>query len=89
VKAARPPSALFTHYWQIWAALTLVSFLVPETFALFTNWQNTLSANVWRFEGFDPRQSVLQWSAGHFLFIGVLFLLDVWLLGHFGWGKWR
>lgn len=79
----------FTIYWQIWALVTFVGFIVPEVYALVTNANNTLSDNVWRAEKFLPGQAVVNWSAFHFLFIALLLLLDVWLLGHFGWGLWR
>lgn len=76
-------------YWPIWFTVMLVSFLGPEVYALITNWRNTLSAAVWRMEHFRSGQPLDQWSAGHFLFIGVLLLIDVWLLGHFALGWWR
>jgi hypothetical protein len=60
-----------------------------EIYALCTDWRRTLSAAVWHFEHFRAGQPVTQWSAAHFLFIGVLFLTDVWLLGHFALGWWR
>ena len=87
--ANQEPSAFWSHYWQYGALAVLVYFGVGEGYTLATNWQNTLSANIWRMEDFMPGQSVINWSAVHFLFIGVLFVIDIWLLGHFGWGLWR
>ncbi|HEX5347863.1 MAG TPA: hypothetical protein VFW64_12315 [Pseudonocardiaceae bacterium] len=83
------PNHAFTVYWKWWAVLAFSSFIVPELWALFTNWQNTLSANVWRMEDFLPGQPVWRWTAVHFLFIGMLLVLFMWLIGHFGWGIWR
>lgn len=88
---AHAGSPAFTHYWMAWAAVTFLSFIIPEVWALFTNVHNTLSDNVWRMEQFLPGSGVgiASWSVLHFLFIGMLLLMDVWLLGHFGWGLWR
>lgn len=81
-------SPFITHYWQAWSLVSVVGFLAMEIYALCTNVNNTLSANIWRAEKFLPRQSVVNWTALHFLFIGVFILLTVWLIGHFGWGLW-
>jgi hypothetical protein len=77
------------RFWLIWFLVPLSLFLVAEIYALCTDWRRTLSAAVWHFEHFRAGQPVNQWSAAHFLFIGVLFLIDVWLLGHFAFGWWR
>lgn len=79
----------WTTYWTAWFSVMAGTFLVPELYALFTNPANTLSANVWRMEGFVPGQSIAGWSFAHFAFTGVLILLFAWLIGHFGWGLWR
>lgn len=77
-------------YWSVWAVFTLVSFLTPELVMLaIRRPQDTLSANVWRWESFLPGQQVVNWTFLHFAFIVVLLCLDIWLLGHFGWGLWR
>lgn len=76
-------------YWATWATVLFVSFLIPEVYALVTNWRNTLSAAVWDFERLVPDQSVWKWSAAHFLFGGVFLLLFGWLVGHFLFGVWR
>ncbi len=81
-------SHAWATYWTIWFFVLLVSFLAPEIVALCTNWHNTLSAQIWRLEDYAPGQGIAAWSAFHFLFIGLLLLLDVWLLGHFGWHLW-
>jgi hypothetical protein len=82
-------SHFMARYWAVWASLALVLFLVPEFWMLIIGRpQDTLSANVWRAEQFLPGQAVMHWSAVHFLLIAVLIVLDVWLLGHFGWGLW-
>lgn len=83
-------SVFMARYWTWWAILSLLAFLIPEFWMLAAHRpQDTLSANVWRAEDFLPGQDVMHWSAIHFLLIAVLLLLDIWLLGHFGWGLWR
>lgn len=76
-------------YWALWFCLSFFSFLAVEIYALLTDWQRTLSAAVWHLEGFVPGQRVIDWSAFHFLFIGVLGVLFVWLFFHFGMGLFR
>lgn len=83
------PSHAWSIWWACWFFGWFGSFLVAEIYALCTRWQNTLSAWVWSWEKFVPGQPVTSWAAFHFLFIGMLILVDVWLLGHFGWGAWR
>lgn len=85
----RAYSHFMTHYWALWAVMLTTGFLVPETCMLIAGRpQDTLSAQIWRIEQFVPGQSVWAWNAFHFLFIGALLLLDIWLIGHFGFGKW-
>jgi hypothetical protein len=82
-------SRFMAHYWSLWAFLLTTGFLVPEIWMLMAGRpQDTLSAQIWRLEQFSPGQSIWAWNAFHFLFIGGLLLLDLWLLGHFGFGKW-
>lgn len=76
-------------YWSIWAVAVFLSFIVPEVYALVTNWRNTLSASVWDLERFRTGQPIYQWSAGHLLFVGLMAVLFVWLSGHFALGWWR
>jgi hypothetical protein len=54
------------RYWLIWACITFGTFIVPEVYALVTNWRNTLSASVWDMERFRTGQPLYQWSAGAF-----------------------
>jgi hypothetical protein len=83
-------SHLWAVYWTWWFILSTGFFLVPETYALVTHHpEDTLSANVWRMENFLPGQDIVHWTAMHLLFIGVLILIDIWLIGHFGFGFWR
>lgn len=77
------------RYWLIWSIFTFLTFIVPEVYALCTNWRNTLSASVWDMEHFVPGQTFVHWTALHFLFIGMLIVTDLWLIGHFGFGIWR
>lgn len=78
----------WSKYWLIWTTVTFLAFIIPEVWALCTNWRNTLSNQVWRFESAQAGQPIHSWSAAHFLFIGALLLLDVWLLGHFAFRWW-
>lgn len=83
-------SHLMSVYWAWWATLALTGFLVPEIAMLIAGRpEDTLSAQIWRMEQFVPGQSIWAWNAFHFLFISGLIVLDIWLLGHFGFGKWR
>jgi hypothetical protein len=79
------------RYWLWWFVTAFpVGFLVPEAAALMRGRpQDTLSAAIWSLEKFKRGQPVTGWSAFHLLFIGVLVVLTVWLVGHFGWGWWR
>jgi hypothetical protein len=78
-------------YWAVWFATAMVTFLVPELYAIFSgNDQNTLSFAVWALEGKtvgnpDP----LTWNFAHAAFTSSFIILVVWLIGHFGWGIWR
>lgn len=78
-------------YWLWWFILAVpIGFLIPETVALVRGRdQDTLSYAVWNLEHFRTGQPVADWNAFHFLFIGTFGLIALWLLGHFGWGKWR
>lgn len=76
-------------YWLCWASIAFVTFLVPEIYALATNWRRTLSAAVWSLERFTPGQPIPHWSAGHIWFISIYAVLVFWLLFHFGMGWWR
>lgn len=76
-------------YWLIWFTVAFVTFLGPEIYGLLTNAQRTLSAAVWSMEKVEPGQPISGWTAFHFLFIGVLLILFVWLIGHFAFGIWR
>lgn len=82
-------SRFMAHYWSLWAAALVTTFLVPEVWMLVAGRpQDTLSAQIWRLEQYAPGQSLWQWNAFHFLFMGALLLLDVWLIGHFGFRIW-
>lgn len=83
--------AFANKYWLWWFIILLVSFLIPEIYSLATHHvQGTLSDTIWRLEGEGVGKPFkLQWNAFHFLFIGELVLVDVWLIFHFGWGWFR
>lgn len=82
----------WSWYWLIWFIVAFpVAFLVPELIALASGHpENTLSAQIWRLEGFLPGHAgvVWHWTALHFLIGGVLAILLVWLIGHFTLGIW-
>jgi hypothetical protein len=81
--------AVANKYWLAWFLVLLISFLVPELYSLFSHRAGgTLSETIWRLEGLQP-DGRLRWNAFHFLFIGELLILDVWLLAHFGWRLFR
>lgn len=77
------------HYWSIWLAVLLLTFLAPEAYGLATNSANTLSAWVWRALKISSHESFIQWSAMDFLMFGVWTTLVVWLTGHFFFGIFR
>lgn len=76
-------------YWLVWSIVTFLTFIIPEAYALATNWRNTLSESVWDMERFTPNQPLVHWTAVHFLFGGILLTLFAWLIGHFLFGFWR
>jgi hypothetical protein len=82
------PTEFWVWFWRVWAIVLGVTFLVGEGYTLFTNTANTLSAQVWRWEGFIVGESLWQWTAVHFLFCGFMLVLFVWLFFHFGLGIW-
>lgn len=76
-------------WWLCWFVGWFTSFLAVEIYGLCTNPARTLSAAIWHLEKVQPGQPITSWTAFHFGFIGVLFVLDIWLLGHFGFKAWR
>lgn len=77
-------------YWLLWFIVTFpVGFLIPELFAVCTDWRNTLSASIWDLEGMVPGQPLDKWGSAHILIGGVLLVLLVWLIGHLVFGIWR
>lgn len=81
--------ALASRVWAVWFLASIVFFGCFEGWALAAGQsQFTLSAAVWRWEGYARGQTILQWTAPHLLFIGLLILMNVWLIGHFGWHLW-
>ena len=82
-------SRFMAHYWSLWAALMTTGFLIPEVWMLAAGRPpDTLSSQIWRLEQLPPGQGVWAWNALHFLFIAFLLVLDVWLIGHFGFRIW-
>lgn len=82
-------SAPIHIFWTVWWWVSIGSFMAVEfTMLILGRPQDTLSAQVWRLLGVLPGASLSTWTAIHFLFIGTLILIEVWLIGHFGWGIW-
>ncbi|MFF1469154.1 hypothetical protein [Streptomyces mirabilis] len=69
-------------YWLAWIG---VGFLAPETYALFTEPQNTLSETVWSWFGVMKNQQISQWSVQHYLLLAFV----IWLAGHMAFRIWR
>ncbi len=66
---------LWSLYWLIWI---VIGFGIPEAAALATNWQNTLSAQVWHAEGTGP--TIIRYMVAAFI---------IWLFGHMVFEIWR
>ena len=64
-------------------------FLAYEIYQLVKGNGGTLSEAIWRREKFRKGQSIEDWSAGHYLFTGAFIYITIWLIFHFGWGKFR
>ena len=75
-------------YWLVWSVFTFLTFIVPEVYALVTNWRNTLSNWVWVALRVQRGQSINQWTAAHFLVGGMLVLVFAWLIGHLVFHLW-
>lgn len=74
------------RYWFWWAVLAFGTFIVPEVYSLVVKKpEGTLSDTIWRLEDFDPQNGLSTWTAFHFLFIGILMVVFLWLIAHFGW----
>jgi hypothetical protein len=77
-------------FWLAWFTISIGTFLAVEITALATNHADrTLSAAVWRLERFRTGQPIYEWSAGHLLFFGMFSLISLWLIFHFGFGRFR
>jgi hypothetical protein len=88
--AYETPWNFWSWYWLILCGAWFVGFCAVEFPMIATgHGENTLSAQVWRLEGFLPGQSVIDWGAAHFLIGGALIVVFLWLIGHFVWGLWR
>lgn len=80
-------------WWACWFAVSFFSFLTAETIALIQGKGGTLSGTIWWLEGWksgrvDDFRNVGAWTAGHFLIGGALFVVLLWLIGHFVWHLW-
>lgn len=78
---------ILRHWWQYYLPIAFGLFIVPETIALVTGHpENTLSEFVWRTFGVIRNQPIQDWSAGHFLFAGMLAVVGVWTILHLALG---
>lgn len=69
-------------YWPLWLTVMLSTLLVPETWALFTNVNNTQSVWVWKELDVVPGKP---WTALHFLMLGLWVWTGAWLTAHYFW----
>jgi hypothetical protein len=72
------------HYWPVWMAVTLSTFLLREIWALASRQTGaTLSDWVWGQLHIVSRESITQWSAADLL------LFAVYLIVFVGWLPWH
>lgn len=76
------------HYWPWYLAVAFLAFIVPEIYALCTNWRNTLSAWIWNALQVQEGQPITAWSALHFISCGAVLVIFIWLIGHLFWHLW-
>lgn len=77
-------------FWLTWFTVSFLVFLTVEVWALASGRPDrTLSEAVWRLEEFKNNQSIWNWSAIHYWFMGAFSLTNLWLFFHFGWGRFR
>lgn len=79
------------NVWSLFWIFWLAQFLGVELYWVFSNPFNTLSENVWRFEGLNLQQpwDFPMWSATHWLAALVVWLLFLWLSFHMPFGLLR
>jgi hypothetical protein len=71
-------------YWPVGLTLVAVMFLVPESYALFTNSANTLSDYCWRELGVNiafghGRHTIAWWSSlAAWLMFTVIITIHIW-----------
>lgn len=71
-------------YWPVWLITAVVTFLVPEIYALVSGHPaNTLSDWVWRTLKIAKNQHIGAWTAADFLVFGCWLTLVTWLTFHF------
>ncbi len=71
-----------TYYWPCWFAITVMSLLIPEIYALISNVNNTQSYWVWKQLEISPLKTA-PWTAVHYLAFGLWLTLMSWLTFHF------
>lgn len=77
------------HYWPVWLAVTLGTFLLREIWALVAGRPgDTLSTWVWDQLHIVARESITQWSAADLLLFCVyISVFVVWLPWHWWFRK--
>lgn len=76
------------RYWPVVLIAGLVLILGPESFAVFTNWRNTLSEWVWTELKVQRDENPWNWSATQFLVFCVWLVTVLWLTFHFFFRRW-
>jgi len=77
------------RYWPWFLAIAVLGFfLVPEVYALVTNYRNTLSFWVWSTLRVNAGEPIRKWTALHYLAAGIYLVLVTWLTGHFFFRWW-
>jgi hypothetical protein len=74
-------------YWALW----LIAFLVPELWAVFTAPRYTLSDTVWAIENLDVKSpfDFQMWTDVHWALAALVWALFLWLSLHLPFGMLR
>jgi len=78
-----------TGYWPYALIAISLMILVPEIYALVTNPANTLSDYVWRELRVSLTPHRIAHTAAWFLTQGAFIVLNLWLVLHLWYGKYR
>lgn len=69
-------------YWPLFLVASLLLLLIPEIYALVTNYHNSLSYWVWTSLRVNQGAPIDSWTAPHYLAAGVYLVVVTWLTGH-------